>query len=185
MLWALGDLVGRFRFLVTFNGKRFDIPVLETRYILTRMESPFRDMPNYDLLYPARRIWRRSYEDCRLATLESRALDIHRHDDIPGEMIPSLYFDYLRGGDASRIHRVFYHNRMDILSLVTLVTRIHELVHVPQRASGRGWTEAYALGRLFSQRKRTGEAIECFQAALRRCRESGEWEILKSLSLAL
>lgn len=185
MLWVLEDLARRFRFLVTFNGKRFDIPLLETRFILSRMENPFKDLPNYDLLFPCRRIWRGAYEDCRLTTLESCVLDIHRQDDVPSEMIPYLYFDYLRRGDGSRVHRVFYHNRMDILSLVTLAARIHELVHTPQTASRSQWVEVYSLGKLFSRQKRMGEAIECFQDALRVCKESGEWEILKSLSLAL
>lgn len=185
MLWLLGDLARRFRFLVTFNGKRFDVPLLETRFVLCRMENPFMDLPNYDLLFPSRRIWRGAYEDCRLGTLESCALDIHRQDDVPGEVIPDLYFDYLRSGDGSRIHRVFYHNRMDVLSLVTLAARIHELIDAPKTASRSEWIEAYSLGKLFSGQKRTGEAIECFQDALRVCKESGEWEILKSLSLAL
>lgn len=185
MLGLLGDLARRFRFLVTFNGKRFDIPLLETRFVLSRMESPFRDLPNYDLLFPSMRIWRGAYEDCRLATLESCVLDIHRQDDVPSEMIPYLYFDYLRSRDGSRVHRVFYHNRMDVLSLVTLAGRIHELVHAPQTAWRGGWVEAYALGKLFSHEKRMGKAIECFQDALRVCKESREWEILKSLSLAL
>jgi hypothetical protein len=185
MLWVLRDLARRFRFLVTFNGKRFDIPLLETRFVLSRMESPFSELPNYDLLFPSRRIWREALENCRLTTLESCVLDIERQDDVPGEMIPYLYFDYLRTRDGSRIHRVFYHNRMDILSLVTLAGRIHELIHTPRTASRGKWIEVYSLGKLFSREKRIGEAIECFQDALRFCKGSNEWQILKSLSLAM
>ena len=185
MLWALEDLARGFRFVATFNGKRFDIPLLETRFILSRMENPFKDLPNYDLLYPSRRIWGRAYENCRLSTLESFVLDIHRQVDVPSEMIPYLYFDYLRRGDGSRINRVFYHNRMDILSLVTLAARIHEMVDAPQTASRAGWIEAYSLGRIFSRQQRMGEAIGCFQDALRDCKDGKEWEILKSLSLAM
>jgi hypothetical protein len=185
LLWVLADLARKFRFLSSFNGKRYDIPLLETRFILNRMDNHLTGLPNYDLLYPSRRIWRGAFEDCRLTTLESRVLDIHREGDVPSEMIPYLYFDYLRTGDGSRIHRVFYHNRMDILSLVTLAARIHELVHAPSTTLKAGWFEAYALGRLFSQKKRMGEAIACFQDALRFCREPEEWEILRSLSLAL
>jgi len=185
MLWELRDLASRFRFLVTFNGKRFDIPLLETRFILCRMEDPFKNLPNYDLLYPSRRIWKGAYEDCRLTTLESCVLDIHRQDDVPSEMVPYLYFDYLRSRNGSRVHRIFYHNRMDILSLVTLVARIHEIAHAPQTASKSGWITAYALGRMFAQQRRMGEAIGCFEEALRVCKDPTEWEILKSLSMAL
>jgi len=185
LLWALADLACRFRFLSSFNGKRFDIPLLETRFILARMSDPLSGLPNYDLLYPSRRIWRGAFEDCRLATLESCVLDVSREDDVPSEMIPYLYFDYLRTGDGSRIDRVFYHNRMDILSLVTLAARIHELVDTPSMALKGRWFEAFALGRLFSQNRRMDDAIVCFHDALRSCREPEEWEILKSLSLAL
>ena len=185
MLWVLGDLARRFRFLVTFNGKRFDIPLLETRFILSRMENPLKDLPNYDLLFPCRRIWRGAYEDCRLTTLESCVLGMDRQDDVPSDMIPDLYFDYLRRGDGSRVHRVFYHNRMDVLSLVTLAARIHELVHAPETASRSGWIEVNSLGKLFSRKGRMGKAIECFHDALRFCKDSREWEILKPLSLAM
>jgi uncharacterized protein YprB with RNaseH-like and TPR domain len=185
MLWLLSDLANRFRFLATFNGKRFDIPLLETRFIISRMDNPFADRPNYDLLFPSRRIWKGIYEDCRLATLESCVLDIDREDDVPSEMIPQFYFDYLQDGDARRIQRVFYHNRIDVLSLVTLAARIHELVHAPETASRREWGEGYSLGKLFSQHKRMREAIECFQGALKVCKVSGEWDVMKSLSLAM
>jgi uncharacterized protein YprB with RNaseH-like and TPR domain len=185
MLWLLRELAGRFQFLVTFNGKRFDIPLLETRFILSGIESPFTEMPNYDLLFPSRRIWKGIYEDCRLATLETRALGIHRHGDVPGELIPDLYFEYLRNGDAGRIQQVFYHNRMDVLSMVILAARLHELVDAPQTASRRQWGEAYALGKLFTREKISERAIECFHDALRACKDSGEWEILRSLSLVL
>ncbi len=185
MLWVLGHVARRFPFLVTFNGKRFDIPLLETRFILSQMENPFGERPNYDLLSPSRRIWRGAFENCRLTTLESCVLGIEREDDVPSEMIPYLYFDYLRRGDGSRIHRVFYHNRMDILSLVTLAARIHELVHTPQTASWGGWVEAYSLGKLFSRQGRLGDAIRCYHHALRACKDAGEWAVLKSLSLAM
>lgn len=185
MLWCLSDLAQKSRFLVTFNGKRFDIPLLETRFILSRMESPFEDLPNYDLLFPSRRIWRGAYEDCRLSTLESSVLGIHREDDVPSELIPYIYFDYLASGNGSEIHRVFFHNRMDVLSLVTLAARIHELVHNPRTASRREWIESYALGKLLSGQGRRRQAIECFHDALRCCKDSREWEVLKSLSLAM
>ncbi len=184
MLWLLSELVRDFRFLVTFNGKRFDIPLLENRFILARMDSPFRDLPNYDLLFPSRRIWRGAYEDCRLATIESSVLGIYREDDVPSELIPYIYFDYLRNGNESEIPRVFYHNRMDVLSLVTLAARIHDLVDAPQTYGRREWIESYAIGKLLARQGRRAEAIDCFHNALRCCKDAREWEILKSLSLA-
>jgi uncharacterized protein YprB with RNaseH-like and TPR domain len=185
MLWVLAEVARRSRFLATFNGKRFDIPLLETRFIISRMECPLNGLPNYDLLFPSRRIWKGAYEDCRLATLESGVLGIYRDDDVPSEMIPYIYFDYLSSGNGNEIHRLFYHNRLDVLSLVTLAARIHELVHIPQTASKSEWFESYSLGKLLDRVGRRGEAIERFNDALRFCRDSQEWEILKSLSLAM
>ncbi len=117
--------------------------------------------------------------------MESSVLGIYREDDVPSELIPHIYFDYLASGNVSEIHRVFFHNRMDVLSLVTLAARIHELVHNPRTASRREWIESYALGKLLSGKGRRRQAIECFHDALRFCKDSREWEVLKSLSLAM
>ncbi|RPJ00005.1 MAG: hypothetical protein EHM36_15210, partial [Deltaproteobacteria bacterium] len=77
-LSVLNDLLDSFEFLVTFNGRHYDIPLLETRFILSRMTSRIREMPNFDLLFPSRKIWKGAYENCRLVTLESRLLGMGR-----------------------------------------------------------------------------------------------------------
>ena len=148
-LSLLKGLLESFQFLITFNGRHYDIPLLETRFILSRLSSKIKEMPNFDLLYPSRRVWKGAYENCRLITLESHLLGMERVDDIPSEWIPYLYFDYLQNGDASKIHRVFYHNQMDILSMVALAGRIHLTYHDPQAAQPRKGIEHFALGRLF------------------------------------
>ena len=183
-LSALNSLLESFEFLITFNGKYYDIPLLETRFILSRMASKIKKMPNFDLLYPARKIWRGTYENCRLVTLESRLLGMERVDDIPSEWIPSLYFDYLRTGDARRISRVFYHNQMDILSMVALAGRIHLVYHNPQAAQPRKGVEHFALGRLFWDHGHLEKAITCFEIALQRCGDDLAWEATKWLSRA-
>jgi len=184
-LSLLKGLLESFQFLITFNGRVYDIPLLETRFILSRLPSKIREMPNFDLLYPSRRIWKGAYDNCRLITLESQLLGMERGDDVPSEWIPYLYFDYLQTGDASKIHQVFYHNQMDILSMVALAGRIHLTYHDPQAAQPRKGIEHFALGRLFWEHRYPEKAISCFEIALKRCDENLSWEVMRWLSMAL
>jgi tetratricopeptide (TPR) repeat protein len=183
-LSLLKNFIDSFQFLVTFNGRQYDIPLLETRFILSRMVTKIREMPNFDLLYPSRKIWKGAYENCRLVTLESRLLGVERTDDIPSEWIPSLYFEYIQTGDARKISQVFYHNRMDILSMVALAGRIHLVYHDPQAARPRKGIEHFALGRLFWEHGQREKAIPCFEIALKRCDDDLSWEVMKWLSMA-
>ena len=184
VLSLLEGLLGDHDFLVTFNGKNFDIPLLETRFILSRQTSPLADKPNYDLLFPSRRIWKKAYHNCRLTTLEAQLLDIDRGDDIPSEWIPSLYFDFVRTGDARKISRVFYHNRMDILSMVILAHRIHLTCHDPSAANPRRGIEQLVLGKLFMEHGLVEKATACLEEAIKRCDEPFWWDAMKFLSLA-
>ncbi len=183
-LSILQEFLESYQFLVTFNGKHYDIPLLETRMILSRKRPKIREMPNFDLLYPSRKIWKGAYENCRLVTLESRLLGMGREDDIPSEWIPSLYFDYVQTKDARKIHRVFYHNRMDILTMVALAGRIHLIYHDPQAARPRKGIEHFSLGRLFWDHGEREKAIPCFEMALKRCDDELAWEVMKWLSMA-
>ncbi len=178
------ERLDEFQFLVTFNGKYYDLPLLETRFILSRIPTNIREIPNFDLLYPARKIWKGSYENCRLITLESQLLGMERLDDIPSEWIPSLYFEYLQTGDALRIQPIFYHNQMDILSMVALIGRIHLVYHDPRASKPRKGIEHFALGRLFWEHGDREKAISSFEIALKRCENDLLWEVMKWLSMA-
>ncbi len=183
-LSLLQDVLNSYQFLVTFNGKHYDIPLLETRMILSRKRPRIREMPNFDLLYPSRKIWKGAYENCRLVTLESKLLGMEREGDIPSEWIPSLYFEYLQTGDARKIHRVFYHNRMDILTLVALAARIHLTYHDPRAARPSKGIEHFSLGKLFWDHGEREKAIPCFEVALKRCDDELAWDVMKWLSMA-
>ncbi|MCX8118643.1 MAG: ribonuclease H-like domain-containing protein [Desulfobacterota bacterium] len=184
-LSLLEETLTSFGFLVTFNGRHYDVPLLETRMILSRIRTRIREIPNFDLLYPSRKIWRGAYENCRLVTLEARLLGMEREEDVPSEWIPSLYFEYLQTRDARKIHRVFYHNRMDILAMVALTARIHLIYHDPQAARPKKGIEHFSLGRLFWDHGEREKAIPCFEAALKRCDDELAWEVMKWLSMAL
>lgn len=159
--------------VVSFNGRTFDLPLLQNRYTMAlRHRWKLTEFPHLDLLYPSRRLWRSSLADCRLTTLEQRVLGIQRSDqDIPGEQIPGMYLDYLRTGDATQMSKVIYHNAIDILSLVGLANRILDRYQSddPTRLSSG---EALAVARWHQQAGR----IELAEAAYRTALEGGSSE---------
>jgi hypothetical protein len=120
LLAALAEDLRRFSRIVTFNGKMFDLPLLEARYRLNRERFPLSRAPHFDLLHPARRLWKARLESCRLQSLEVELIGLRRRGDIPGELIPQVYFDWVRRRDARALVKVFRHNRDDIVSLAAL-----------------------------------------------------------------
>ena len=120
LLAALTPLLTEAAGVVTFNGTGFDLPLLETRFVLGRRRwTP--SFAHVDLLRPARRVWVTAMPDCRLATLERSVLGVVREDDVPGALIPTLYFQYLRTRRAQPLARVLAHNRDDVLALAGLL----------------------------------------------------------------
>jgi uncharacterized protein YprB with RNaseH-like and TPR domain len=119
MLSMLADDLGRFDGLVSYNGRSFDVPFIQSRMTLARLRNPAAAMPHFDLLHAIRRLFRhRMPTGCRLAEAERQLLRIDRTDDIPGSLIPSLYFDYVQTGRAAPLRGLFRHNAEDVLSLV-------------------------------------------------------------------
>lgn len=164
LLAALAPLVARADGLVTYNGSGFDVPLLETRFVLARRRWP--DLWHLDLLRPARRVWGACFPDCRLATLESGVLGLSREDDIPGALIPALYFDYLRRRHPGALPRVFSHNRLDVLSLVALTARLARALEAPGEC-GLTAGEYAGLGRLW-ERSDPERTRACYGEALAR-----------------
>ena len=129
LLWAVGQCLREAGVLVSYNGRSFDWPLLQTRLVLRRAAWP--SPPHLDLLTLARRIFRPRLPDCALQTIEQSVLDLHRADDLPGALIPSRYFAWLRQGDPRSLDRVFIHNRQDVLSMALLLARFEALLRGP------------------------------------------------------
>ncbi|MCO6453178.1 MAG: ribonuclease H-like domain-containing protein [Caldilineales bacterium] len=108
--------------VVSFNGKSFDLPLLRTRFLLSGLTPPANDLPHFDLLHPARRLWRARLGACNFGNLEIHILQHQRRgNDVPSWLIPSLWFRYARGeGNVSDMVSVLYHNLEDIVSMVPL-----------------------------------------------------------------
>ena len=174
MLHALqGDIEVAAGF-VSYNGRTFDLPILEMRYMLgLRRHWPLSTWPQLDLLHPARRLWRRSLPDCTLGTIERHQLGVQRtEEDVPGALIPGLYLDYLRTGDASEMGRVVYHNAIDVLTLVGLTIQVLDRYQRedPSQLSG---SEALAIGRWHHDAGR----LEPAEMAYRKAVSSSELEV--------
>jgi tetratricopeptide (TPR) repeat protein len=165
LLEAVSPLLRQAALLVTYNGKVFDAPVLETRFRLARLPFELEGKPHFDLLYPARRLWRQRWDSLRLLELERNLLRYERPEDIPGELIPGLYFDFLRRGDDGRLGAVFRHNVEDVVTLAALAGRALQLAAEPESAS-EDPTELFALGRLFERNRQLERARGLYELAL-------------------
>jgi uncharacterized protein YprB with RNaseH-like and TPR domain len=120
----------RFDTIVSFNGKQFDVPLLESRFRLQR--RVFRQIDRHlDMLHPGRRLWKARLESCSLQSLERGVLGFHREDDIPGAFIPERYFEYLRKKDGRLMAPVMEHNLQDIVSLAVLTGEALAMVSEP------------------------------------------------------
>ena len=159
--------------IVSFNGKSFDLPLIETRFLFHRMQTPFTGMPHIDMLHPARRLWRPTDDQppaalasCRLAVLERTLCGVAREGDVPGFEIPGRYFAYVRSGNARPLEAVLEHNRLDLVSLALVTARASQLLDEGPGAA-RTAREALGLGRLYER----GDLYELACEAYRRSAE--------------
>ncbi len=166
-LEAVADMVAGCTGLVTFNGRSFDVPLLTARYTLHRRPMPLAAELHLDLLPPARRLWRRRLPSCALTSLERHILGLDRVDDVPGWLIPERYLIYQRDGDARPLLGIFQHNALDILSMVSLVTRIARAYRDPERALEHA-PDWLALARAYEAAGDPGRAIQAYTDALAR-----------------
>ncbi len=122
---AVENLINEAGGFVSYNGKRFDMPLLETRTVLQGQRPDWSGLPHLDLLHLARSFWKRTLPSCRLADVERHILGLEREGtDVPGALVPELYRLFLEDGNTAPLEGVFYHNRMDILSLASLRTHL-------------------------------------------------------------
>ncbi len=165
-LAALARYLEPFDVLITYNGKSYDQPLLETRFRMSRARHPFARMQHVDLLYGARRLWKLRMESCKLTHLESQVLGIEREGDVPGSLIPYIYFEFVRTGRAAKLVPVFHHNVLDIVSLACLTAIVPEAHRAPEKISFRHGADHLGLARWLQQAGRQDEALKLFQRAI-------------------
>ena len=145
--------------LCTYNGRTFDVPLMETRFMFHRLPCPLDGVPHLDMLHAARRLWRQrpmttgpdpDDASCSLAVLEKHIAGLHRVGDVPGYEIPSRFFRFVRDGDARPLAAVLEHNRLDLLSLAAVLARAITLI-TKGPAAARTAQEAYGLARVYER----------------------------------
>jgi uncharacterized protein YprB with RNaseH-like and TPR domain len=145
--------------LCTYNGRTFDVPLVETRFMFHRLPCPLDGVPHLDMLHAARRLWRQrpmtagpdpDDASCSLAVLEKHIAGVHRVGDVPGYEIPSRFFRFVRDGDARPLEAVLEHNRLDLLSLAVILSRAITLI-TKGPAEARTAQEAYGLARVYER----------------------------------
>ncbi len=169
MLVALNQLWSRFDTVITFNGRSFDVPLLSTRHIMQRMRSRIPVDRHLDLLWPARRLWSKRLPSSALSAIERDIFGAVRVGDIPGALIPTLYYQYLRHHDARSLTAVFEHNRRDITALAALalhLSQLADLAHDESRRHGVHPADLLALGRMATERGDTAHAVALYEQGL-------------------
>lgn len=184
LLAAVAGRLSEEKLLVTYNGKSFDWPLLETRYRMRRIALPPAPGAHLDLLHPSRQIWRHSLRSVALAELERSVLNIEREGDIPSSMIPGLYFGFLRGGPPASLVPVFEHNRMDLQGLAALAGRMAAMLEDPQGAGCSG-AELFGISGVLKRRGNPRAASEaCRQALLCGLPDDAERAARRELALS-
>jgi hypothetical protein len=160
----------QFTSLVSYNGKGFDLPLLETRFTLNRKRLPLTGLPHLDFLFCARHLWKHKYESCRLYDLALSHLGVDRSEDIPSEEIPWRYFQYLRTGDFSLMEPVIYHNQEDIMSLYGVV--VAGAVLMVRSLEGAGAeieaSELLGVGKVWERAGEIDKSVVFYEEALSR-----------------
>jgi uncharacterized protein YprB with RNaseH-like and TPR domain len=165
-LHAVAAHLAEFRVMITYNGRTFDQPLLETRYRLNRAKSPFTKLDHLDLLHGARRLWKLRFDSCRLVDLENQVLGVERHGDLPGALIPYVYFDYLRTRDAARMLSIFHHNATDILTLACLTGIVPYAFRDPDDSTLKNGAELAGIARWLRAAGELDQARKLFRRAV-------------------
>lgn len=167
LLHALNAYLGDDAVLVTYNGRTFDVPVMEVRGEMQRVPQVVCSMPHLDMLHAARRLWRMSEEgdrSCKLTHLEESVLGVGRVGDVGGFEIPARYFQFVRGGNAALLEPVLMHNRLDLLSLAALTAHAQRIV-CEGRDVPPGGSTAFGLGVIYDRGGWVEPALACYRAA--------------------
>jgi hypothetical protein len=188
MLAAVHDWIGENSVLVSYNGKGFDVPLLQARLRLHGIANSLATLPHLDLVHLVRAAYRRFWPDCRLQTAERRLMGLRREGDLPGSFAPQAWKDWLSSGETSGLQGVARHNAQDVVSLAQLhrhlvtVYQGGDLPGVDHTALGRAWRRAGDEARALSVWESAGSRLDIagqldLAASYRRC---GRWDLAEA-----
>jgi uncharacterized protein YprB with RNaseH-like and TPR domain len=165
LLYGLQERIAEHPVLVTFNGRSFDWPLLETRYRMNRKLSVPVPRAHLDLLHPARSLWRLRLGSVRLSELERHVLGWHRGADVLSDLIPRIYLDFIRGGPPEGLVPVFHHNQMDLRGLAGLSSRILSLLSDAETL-GQDGLELFGVSRICEKRGQNTRARKLYEKSI-------------------
>lgn len=160
MLAFLAERLAQCETVVGYNSKSFDLPLLRTRFVQNRVRFRADALPHLDLVHAARRFWKRRLQDCSLGNIEREVLGVERLGDVPSYLIPQMWFDYLRTEDARPLRKVFYHHKMDILSLVALTGWLSQCLSTPDGAGFEHTEDRLSVVRIHYRQKNYEAVVE-------------------------
>jgi hypothetical protein len=178
-LCALNGEIAPAKAVATFNGSSFDLPVLRTRWVMARMPGDLACSPHVDLLTLVRALYRHRLDSCNLRSVEERLLGYEREDPIPSALVPDAYFEYLRRGSSPLLEAALEHNRLDVISLVHLHSRLMRRLQGGE--AGMDAADWLALGR---HRYRRGARADGWRA-LRNATSFAEGEAAATAGLMI
>ena len=159
----LALLLERFDCVCHFNGRRFDMPLLESRFTMCRMRHRWRELAQLDLLYPARRAWKLRLGSCRLARIETEILGLPRQNDLPGSEVPGRFFEYLKTGDEGLLEDIIDHNRQDIATLAALLVKLCDVNARPEALTDQ--RDLFSMGRALERQGEYKRARELYRVS--------------------
>ncbi|MCX6827407.1 MAG: ribonuclease H-like domain-containing protein [candidate division Zixibacteria bacterium] len=169
--------------VVSYNGKAFDLPILKDRFIIHRVERHLELAGHIDLLYSVRKLYRRRLSNCTLSNIEKTILGHHRHDDIPGFLVPAVYFNWLSTEETIDLARVVRHNLDDIVSLFFILHHLTEVMEEPAKKITEP-DDIYSFARLLQSRGENKEVWTLLEDFGHILRQQARYDILWLHSLA-
>lgn len=183
MLAAARREITKDSILVSYNGRAFDLPILSDRLILHRIERNLEIAGHIDLLHPVRRLFKRRLRDCSLGNIEREILRYYRFDDIPGYLVPSVYFNWLANGEMEELRRVNKHNLDDIVSMLFIM---HHMALLAENPSGQiqSSDDLYSFCRVLEQAGDREGLYNLIEASREMLERENRFDILFSQALS-
>ena len=161
----LSQRMAGFDSVCTYNGRNFDMPLLEARFTMNRMRDRWKTLENLDLLYPSRRAWKLRLGSCRLCNIETEVLGMAREDDLPGSEVPARFFQFMKTGEEALLDDIVRHNRQDIATLAKLLVRLCAVNDRPDLIIDQ--RDQFSMGKSLERQGELKPAREMYRASAR------------------
>ena len=161
----LSQRMASFDSVCTYNGRNFDMPLLEARFTMNRMRDRWKTLENLDLLYPSRRAWKLRLGSCRLCNIETEVLGMAREDDLPGSEVPARFFQFMKTGEEALLDDIVRHNRQDIATLAKLLVRLCAVNDRPDLITDQ--RDQFSMGKSLERQGELKPAREMYRASAR------------------